>query len=302
MEIEKSKENIYATPRIIPNIDQCAFYHYMDIPGDGVVEGKWDLRGREDQYLGGVDFGGKRILELGTASGFLCFHMEKMGAEVVAHDIGEDQEWDVVPFSQYDHRELVREFEEYTSRLKNAYWYAHEAYSSRAKVVYGSVYDIPEGIGAVDVATFCSILLHLRDPFLALQSALRLVRETVIVTDLAPQHALVPSLSPSRRSIRRLAALVKRYMFHEHTDSAEPRLPYMEFLPNFRTLAHKDAWWSLSPEIIVNFLGVLGFEETRVTYHLQKLYGREHRLFTVVGNRTRDIEPVKEQSIQMRTT
>jgi len=265
----------------------------MDIPGDGVVEGKWDLRGREDQYLGGVNFKGKRVLELGTASGCLCFYMESEGAEVVAHDIGENQEWDVVPFCQYDYRELVQEFKEYTNRLKNAYWYAHEAYNSKAKAVYGSVYDIPEEIGAVDVGTFCSILLHLRDPFLALQSALRLVRETVIVTDLAPKYALGSLSSPSRRSIRRLAALVKRCIFHEHTDSAEHRVPYMEFLPNFRTLGHKDAWWSLSPEIIVNFLGVLGFEETRVTYHLQKLYSREHRLFTVVGNRTKDIEPIR---------
>lgn len=297
MEIERSKQNIYATPRKITSIDQCAFYHYMDIPGDGVVEGKWDLRGREYQYLGGVSFKGKRVLELGTASGFLCFYMESEGAEVVAHDIGENQEWDVVPFCQYDCRELVQEFKEYTNRLKNAYWYAHKVYNSQAKVIYGSVYDIPEEIGAVDVGTFCSILLHLRDPFLALQSALRLVRETVIVTDLAPKYALVSLSSPSRGSIRRLAALVKRYIFHEHTDSAEHRVPYMEFLPNFRTLAHKDAWWSLSPEIIVNFLGVLGFEETRVTYHLQKLYGREHRLFTVVGNRTRDIEPIKGQGI-----
>ena len=160
MEIENSKQNIYATPRIITSIDQCTFYHYMDIPGYGVVEGKWDLRGREDQYLGGVNFKGKRVLELGTASGFLCFYMESEGAEVVAHDIGENQQWDVVPFCQYDYGELVQEFKEYTNRLKNAYWYAHKAYNSQAKVVYGSVYDIPEEIGAVDVGTFCSILLH----------------------------------------------------------------------------------------------------------------------------------------------
>ena len=286
----ENKNNVLVPPISVKSIEECAFYHYMEIPGDGVVKGKWDLRGREDQYLGGVNFKGKRVLELGTASGFLCFYMEKMGAEVIAHDIGEDQKWDVVPFCQYDYRELVQEFKEYTNRIKNAYWYSHKAYNSKAKVVYGSVYDIPAEIGAVDVGTFCSILLHLRDPFLALQSASRLVRETVIITDLAPKYALVSLSSPSRRCIQHLAALVKRYIFHEHTYSSEHRVPYMEFLPNFRTLAHKDAWWSLSPEIIVNFLGVLGFEKTRVTYHFQKLYGREHRLFTVVGNRTKDIE------------
>ena len=115
MEINRSRQNIYVTSRVVSSIGQCAFYHYMDIPGHGVVEGKWDLRGREDQYLGGVNFKGKRVLELGTASGFLCFYMESKGAEVVARDIGENQEWDVVPFCQYDYREHIQEFKEYTN-------------------------------------------------------------------------------------------------------------------------------------------------------------------------------------------
>ena len=287
MTVGNSKQNIYATPRIITSIDECDFYHVMDIPGHGVVEGKWDLRDGVEQYLGGVNFEGKRVLELGTASGFLCFYMEKKGAEVVAYDIGEDQEWDVVPFSQYDYEETIQNLKEYTEGFKNAYWLAHKACNSKAKLVYGSIYEIPEEIGMVDIATFCSILLHLRDPFRALQSALRLVRETVIVTDLAKGRTLS---SPPRLLLRHLATLVKRYVFLQET-LAERKVPYMEFLPNFRTPEHKYAWWYLSPEIIVSFLGVLGFEETRVTYHFHKMYGREHRFFTVVGKRTRDFEP-----------
>ena len=285
MVVENSKKEIYTKPRIVKSIDECEFYHYMDIPGYGVVTGKWDLRKGVEQYLGGVNFRGKRVLELGTASGFLCFEMEKRGAEVVACDIGEDQEWDMVPFAQYDYKTHIQEFKEYCNRLKNAYWYAHEAYNSRAKVVYGSVYKIPEGIGAVDIGVFCSILLHLRDPFLALHSALRLVKETVIVTDLAPRHTLI---APLGHFLLHFATLLKQYLFFQQKALADHKKPYMEFLPNFRTLAHKDAWWSLSPEIIINFLGVLGFEKTRVTYHTHKLYGSERQFYTVVANRTRD--------------
>ena len=57
-------------------------------------------------------------------------------------------------------------------RLNNAFWLCHKAYNSKAKVVYGTVYEIPEEIGMVDISTFGSILLHVRDPFLALQNAL----------------------------------------------------------------------------------------------------------------------------------
>ena len=50
-----------------------------------------------------------------------------------------------------------------------------------------NVYRIPEQIGPVDVAVYGSIPLHLRDPFLALQSGLKLTREAVIVSELLRQ-------------------------------------------------------------------------------------------------------------------
>ena len=78
---------IYAQPQNIKNVDGCYFYHTMDIPGYGTVYGEWDLRGRESSYLGNVRFKGKSVLEIGTASGHLCFYMEKQGAEVVAYDL-----------------------------------------------------------------------------------------------------------------------------------------------------------------------------------------------------------------------
>src|SRR5262249_21129824 len=148
-------------------------------------------------------------------------------------------------------------------RLKNGWWFCHRIFHSKAKVHYGSVYSIPKEIGPVDISIFGSILLHLREPFLALQNALRLTKETVIVTEPAPDQAL-------------------------------RELPVMSFCPNFR-VAHPDysvTWWILSPQIIVEFLGVLGFEKTRISYHTQKFQTRDVGLYTVVGNRTREMLPV----------
>ena len=64
---------------------------------------------------------------------------------------------------------------------------AHRAHASRAKVVTSSVYELPRAIGPVDVSTFGAVLLHVRDPFLALQRALCHTRERVVVTDLEPE-------------------------------------------------------------------------------------------------------------------
>jgi hypothetical protein len=147
-------------------------------------------------------------------------------------------------------------------------------------VVYGTVYAIPEDIGMVDISTFGSILLHVRDPFLALQSALRLTRETVIVTEATPRLFDIAD----KGGINGLLYLPLK-LLNKLTG------PFMEFLPNFSTCAPKETWWSLSPQIIVKFIGLLGFEEAEVKYHIQKCWGHKRRLYTVVGRRTKEVQP-----------
>src|SRR6516225_6733673 len=99
---------LFAEPRAVTKTADCIFYHTMDIPGHGLVEGEWDLRDNPAAYLGNVDVSGKRVLEIGTASGFLCFYMERQGAEVIAYDISEHQAWDLVPYARCDYGEEVK--------------------------------------------------------------------------------------------------------------------------------------------------------------------------------------------------
>lgn len=261
-----STRDIYTTPREITDINDCFFYHTMDIPGYGHVEGQWDLRDNVREYLGGVDFKGKRVLEVGTASGFVCFYMESQGAEVVAYDLSEEQAWDLVPFAGYDYKQFLSAHKAHIRALNNGYWLCHRAYGSRAKVVYGTVYAIPEEIGMVDISTFCSVLLHVRDPFFALQNALRLTRETVIVTE---------PIWMRQSFLRRIFNNSKR--------------PYMTFLPQFSKCEPKDGWWILTPDIILDFVGVLGFEKAEVRYHFQRcnMSNKCVPFYTVVGHRTR---------------
>ena len=71
----------YAEPRTVTSLDDCYFYHTVEIPGHSVVTGEWDLRPGLDAYLGHFDFAGKRVLDVGAASGILSFHVERQGAE-----------------------------------------------------------------------------------------------------------------------------------------------------------------------------------------------------------------------------
>ena len=258
------QKNGWAEPRKVSSVDDCFFYHTMEIPNHGTVHGVYDLRGRETSYLGNVNVEGKRVLELGTASGHLCFTMEKMGADVVAYDLSDEQEWDIVPFAGYDYEEHIAARRAHINQINNGYWLAHRAYASNAKVMYGTVYDIPDSIGQFDICTFCSILLHLRDPFLALQRVTAHVEETVIVTDLfrrvrGPMLSLIEKLTGSR---------------------------LMRFLPNAEKQSPFETWWQLTPRVVAEFLQILGFVHTEISFHRQIHRNNRSWMFTVVGRRT----------------
>jgi len=249
---------VWAEPRNITSISDCYFYHTMDVPNHGTIHGEWDLRGRETSYLGNISLQGKRVLEVGTASGHLCFTMERMGAEVVAYDLSDEQEWDIVPYAGYDYGKHISQRKEHMRRINNGFWIAHRTYNSHVKVAYGTVYEIPDDIGQFDICTFGSILLHLRDPFLALQRVSAHVKETAVVTDVAPTLTDDRLLAGSR---------------------------LIEFLPKASQCSPIETWWKLSPELVSEFLQILGFVHTTISFHHQLYRGEEVQLYTVIGHR-----------------
>lgn len=255
---------LYAPDRVVTDLGDCLWYHTMEIPGYGLVEGQWDLRDGIAAYAGNVDLAGKRVLEVGTASGYVCRHLEAQGAQVVSYDLSEEQKWDVVPYAYVDVESVIAQRKGLVRKLNNGWWLAHRVFGSQARVVYGTAYDIPVEIGTVDAALYGAILLHLRDPFLALYNGLRLARETAIVTEIVNNRR--PPV--------------------ESGGTPPDGRPSMEFLPDWTLGAPLDTWWFLTPEIVQAYIGVLGFGDTEVSFHTQKAGGNDHEFFTVVGRRT----------------
>jgi hypothetical protein len=161
-----------------------------------------------------------------------------------------------------DHAERSCNHGRHVARINNAFWLSHRLLQSKVRLVHGSVAAIPDSIGAVDVATFGCVLLHLRDPFGALAQAARLTRETLVVTE-----PLVIRSRLKRWLLRRLGAAA---LFFPQAERSWP----------------ETTWWVLTPELVQSFLAVLGFERTEVRFHRQLFHGRPTRLFTVVGWRT----------------
>ena len=85
----KNNSPIFAKPPSNSiSLEDCKFYHVQDIPGlSEPQKGSFDLRKGVNEYLGHVDFKNKTVLELGPASGFLTFHIEKMGGDVTSIEL-----------------------------------------------------------------------------------------------------------------------------------------------------------------------------------------------------------------------
>jgi 2-polyprenyl-3-methyl-5-hydroxy-6-metoxy-1,4-benzoquinol methylase len=232
----------------------------MDIPGVGEVGGQWDLRACIREYLGNYDFNGRRALDVGTASGFLTFSMEKSGADVVSFEMTSGDEWDVVPqrHVRQDPERFKARLIEDNRRLKNAYWFAHARLQSRAKVYYGDVYDFPKELGQFDVAVFGMIISHLRDAFRAIYSASSLVRGDLIIVNQTPEGSGAAAY----------------------------------FMPTTENKAAQ-CWWAFTEECLRRMLAVMGFEVVQIVKSQARCLvpGREG-LETCSAYVARRVEPV----------
>lgn len=243
---------LYARPREVTSVEACHFYHAMDLPGLGAVGGEWDLRPGIDEYLGDVDVRGRRVLDVGAASGFVSFELERRGAEVVAYDLPTDAPWDVVPRADADLGEYAAERRRLLHRLRNGFWLAHRRLGSTVRLIEGRADEIPGEAGRFDIAVVSSILMHLRDPVRALQAVARVTDGAIVVAE--------PSVI------------------------AAPHEPLMLFRPAQERLL--DTWWAFTPAAIAGMLAMLGFADTRVFHHRQRTGdGGDAPYFTVVARR-----------------
>src|SRR3954447_19575574 len=137
------------------------WYHTLELAPGVVTEGMFDLRPFVDRYGLPDDLTGVRVLDVGTFDGFWAFEMERRGAKVTSLDVDRTQQLDWPP------RLRPREDEP----RGHTFAVAHEALGSSVERVGCSISEAtPERLGAKFDLVFCgSVLIHLRDPMLALE-------------------------------------------------------------------------------------------------------------------------------------
>lgn len=124
------------------NLEQGGTYHRLDL-GEGVVlEGEYDMDRYVDHYGLPEDMTGTTALDVGTASGYFAYEMERRGAHVTAIDI------------------YGSEFIDEVSAAKG----------SQVRYVQQDVYGLTPVFGEFDLVMCGSLLLHLPDPLGAIRA------------------------------------------------------------------------------------------------------------------------------------
>jgi SAM-dependent methyltransferase len=185
--ISSVKDILFAKPMAVAGVSDCVFYHSMDLPISVSQEGHWDLRGRFDDYISRISVGGKSVLDVGTASGFLSFEAENRGAKVVSIDASTAMRWDRVPFIESMHAlnydAWFERVERYLDDIKRSYWLAHRELKSANRVYYGNAYELPSELGKFDVVIVGQILAHPRDVVRALSSIAARCNDTLVIAE-----------------------------------------------------------------------------------------------------------------------
>jgi hypothetical protein len=255
--------SLFATPRVVTDVADCDFYHSIDLPEYGSVDGQWDLRPGIEQYLGGVKLSGKRVLEIGPASGYVTMEMERRGARVVSIELPDS----TAVFNAYfpvtgidlTNATTHLELEDRLRRLHNSFWLVHRKFQLSAQIYYGHMSALPEALGDFDLTFLGCVLLHCPNPLGMVLSCAERTRETIVITDVRS----ISTDAPDRQG-HPVCVLYP---------SAENREVH--------------TWWRFSPEFFSQALRALGFGDVTVTFHdqLHAAAGATQPLFTVVGSR-----------------
>ena len=222
------------------DLGKMLFYQSIDLPRHGLMKGCWDHRPSMDVYLGGTNFENATALDVGPASGFWSFEMERRGACVTALELGPNDHWDAVPHLGKPTTELDKQLAMNVERTKNAFIFSREALESKVKLVHGTVYNVDKVIPRIDIALMGNVLQHFRDPFLAIETVSRIVTKRIIISEtlwMGDQQFL---------------------------DQAALRL-----IPRAEHPEVNHSWWQVSPPLIGEILKILGYINLKCEYHEQ---------------------------------
>ena len=189
--------------------------------------------------------------------------------------------WDVVPYANVNYKKKMTQVMKELAKVRNAFWFAHKQHKSKAKLVEKHIYNLPKSTPIHDYGLLATVLLHIQNPFLALQQMSYKVKDKMIISDFVDDMGTVSSKNKLKLSN------IKKFFFSSYFS----KNTFVKFLPRNNTIPlNFDTWWKLSPSTIIEMMGVLGFEKERYLEHIQYCNNKPIDMYTIVFKRKNSIK------------
>lgn len=184
------------------------WYHTVDL-GDGLVTpGSFDYRASIDQFGFPASLSGATALDVGSATGFFAFELERRGAAVVSVELPALSRWDHFPGEtttgiigklrerlafhslrpQGEIAELFRSMaddELYDVLLNGPFQFCRDRLRSKVERVYCTIYELEAALPnrRFDLVMLGDILVHSVDPLRALGQAAAVCANELVIAD-----------------------------------------------------------------------------------------------------------------------
>lgn len=184
------------------------WYHAVDLGGGLVTPGSFDYRAVVEAFGLPAGMHGMSALDVGSATGFFAFEMERRGASVTSVELPALSRWDTFPgetssaiIAKIRERlpshspladgamdEAFRSMSEaqlHGILLDGPFQFCRRALGSTVERVYTSIYDLGPTFGErrFDLVMLGDILVHVVDPLRALAAAAGVCRGEIVIAD-----------------------------------------------------------------------------------------------------------------------
>lgn len=160
-----------------------SWYHTITLRDGTSTNGIFDTRAAASRLVWPEQIRGGRCLDIGTCDGFWAFEMEHQGAgDVIAVDVGHAHDVDRPWVARQGDLPTPRQPQ--ATRAASGFQLASSALNSKVKRLECSVYDLDPALhGQFDVVFTGTLLIHLRDPILALERIRAVCRGHLVMVE-----------------------------------------------------------------------------------------------------------------------
>jgi tRNA (mo5U34)-methyltransferase len=215
-------------------IDSHPWYHTIELPDGSVTRGLFDHRPLVPHYGIPTTLTGARVLDVGSGDGFWALEFERRGGLVTSLDVESFRDVDLPPALH-----AIFEANPADLSFRRGLELATERLGSQIELVNMPIYELaPEKVGTFDLVHAGDILLHLRDPILALQRMRSVTSGKLILAD----------------------------VFDPVLDRIGPDM----HLTRYRGGWEDVTWWAPALSTLAQMVADAGFEDVSIatTYHL----------------------------------